>query len=137
LKACKPRIFIVDDDKSFSRSLSRLIRSAGFEPEPIGAQDLLDRKIYTGKSCLLLDVRMPGITGIQLQKMLLERNYLIPIVFLTAHVEVQTKQDALDRGAVDYLLKPVDEEILFDAIGRALDRDSQIKGSHEDSSDPK
>ncbi len=123
----RPRIFIVDDDEAFSRSLARLIGSAGFDVETLGARQFLEREIYTGTSCLLLDVRMPGLTGPDLQQELLSRNILMPIVFLTAHGDTRTGIEAMKNGAVDYLLKPVDEEALFDAIDRALDQDVQIK----------
>ena len=123
----RPRIFIVDDDEAFSRSLARLIRSAGLDAEPLSARQFLERKTYTGTSCLLLDVRMPGLTGLDLQQELVSRDILTPIVFLTAHGDTRTGVEAMKNGAVDYLLKPVDEESLFDAIERALDQDVQIK----------
>ena len=125
----RARIFIVDDDEAFSRSLVRLVGSAGFDVETLDAQGFLEKAIYTGTSCLLLDVRMPGMTGPDLQQELLRRNILIPIVFLTAHGDTRTGIEAMKNGAVDYLLKPVDEESLFDAIGRALDRDVEIKAN--------
>ena len=117
------RIFVVDDDESFNRSITRLMRSAGFDVESLGAHEFLERDIDTGKSCLLLDVRMPGLTGLELQQELLRRNNLIPIVFLTAHEDTKSRIDAMQAGAIDYLLKPVEEESLFDAIDRALAQD--------------
>jgi len=123
----RPRIFVVDDDEAFSRSLARLLRSAGFDVEKFGAQQFLEKEIYEGTSCLLLDVRMPGLTGPDLQQELLRRNILIPVVFLTAHGDTRTGIEAMKSGAVDYLLKPVDEESLFDAVERALDQDARIK----------
>jgi len=123
----RPRIFVVDDDEAFSRSLARLLRSAGFDVETFDAQQFLERDVYTGTSCLLLDVRMPGLTGPDLQRELSSRNNLIPIVFLTAHGDTRTGIEAMKNGAVDYLLKPVDEECLLDAIERALDQDVRIK----------
>ena len=125
----RPRIFVVDDDEAFSRSLARLIRSAGMDVETMGAQEFLEREIYPGPSCLLLDVRMPGMTGVDLQQELSRRNNLMPIVFLTAHGDTRTGIEAMKRGAVDYLLKPVDEESLFDAIERALDQDAATRRS--------
>ena len=104
-----------------------MIRSAGFDAETLSARQFLERKTYTGTSCLLLDVRMPGLTGPDLQQELVSRNILTPIVFLTAHGDTRTGVEAMKNGAVDYLLKPVDEESLFDAIERALDQDVQIK----------
>ena len=115
-----PKIFIVDDDEAFSRSLARLIRSAGFHVETLGAQQFLERETYEGPSCLFLDVRMPGMTGLELQQELVSRNILMPIVFLTALGDTRTRNEAMKCGAVDYLLKPVDEESVFGAIERAL-----------------
>ena len=125
----RPRIFIVDDDETFGRSLARLIRSVGlFDVETfLGAREFLKREIYTGTSCLLLDVRMPGMTGPDLQRELSRRNILMPIVFLTALGDTDTSISVMKAGAVDYLTKPVDEESLFNAIDRALDQDVQIK----------
>ena len=123
----RPRIFIVDDDEAFSRSLARLLRSAGFDVEPLSAGQFLEREIYAGTSCLIMDVRMPGMTGLDVQQELLNRNMLIPVVFLTAHGDTRTGVEAMKAGAVDYLLKPVDEESLFDAIQRALDEDVRRK----------
>ena len=123
----RPKIFIVDDDEAFSRSLARLIKSAGFHVETLGAREFLERETYEGPSCLFLDVRMPGLTGPDLQQELLRRNILIPIVFLTAHGDTRTGIEAMKAGAVDYLLKPADEETIFDAIERALDQDVKIK----------
>ena len=124
----RAKIFIVDDDESFGKSLARLMRSVGFDVEVfVDAREFLKREIYTGTSCLLLDVRMPGMTGPELQRELSSRNILMPIVFLTALGDTTTGITAMKDGAVDFLLKPVDEESLFNAIDRALDQDVQIK----------
>ena len=123
----RPKIFIVDDDEAFSRSLARLIGSAGFHVETLGAREFLERETYEGPSCLFLDVRMPGMTGLDLQQELLSRNILMPIVFLTALGDTRTRNEAMKGGAVDYLLKPVDEESIFDAIERALGQDVIIE----------
>ncbi len=123
----RPKIFIVDDDEAFSGSLTRLIRSAGFHVETLGAREFLERETYEGPSCLFLDVRMPGMTGLELQQELSSRNILMPIVFLTALGDTRTRNEAMKGGAVDYLLKPVDEESLFDAIERALGQDVIIE----------
>ena len=128
----RPKIFIVDDDEAFSRSLARLIRSAGFHVETLGAREFLERETYEGPSCLFLDVRMPGMTGLELQQELLSRNILMPIVFLTALGDTRTRNEAMKGGAVDYLLKPVDEESLFDAIERALGQDVIIEEREPD-----
>ena len=122
------RIFIVDDDEAFGRSLARLVRSVGFEVETfMTAREFLEREVYTGTSCLLLDVRMPGLTGPDLQQELSKREIQPPIIFLTALEDTTTSAKAMKRGAVDYLLKPVDETSLFDAIERALEHDVEAK----------
>jgi len=125
-----PRIFIVDDDEKFSKSLSRLVKSIGFDVETfLCAQEFLERKHYKGVSCLLLDVRMPGLTGPDLQEELKNRSIDMPIVFLTDHGDVPTGVKAMKDGAVDFLPKPVEEKKLFEAIDHALDRDAQLKKS--------
>jgi FixJ family two-component response regulator len=128
-----PRIFIVDDDKKFNKSLARLVKSIGFDVESFfSANEFLEREPYEGISCLLLDVRMPGLTGPDLQKELTKRNISLPIVFLTAHGDVPTSVNAMKDGAVDFLLKPVEEKKLFEAVDKALDKDAQIRKEQEE-----
>jgi FixJ family two-component response regulator len=123
-----PRIFIVDDDEKFIKSLARLVKSIGFDVETfLSADQFLNRKHYKGTSCLLLDVRMPGLTGPDLQQELKNRNIFMPIIFLTAHGDTPTGVKAMKDGAVDFLLKPIEEKKLFEAIDHALDRDVQQK----------
>jgi FixJ family two-component response regulator len=129
----KPKIFIVDDDVSFCKSLARLVKAVGFDVETfLSAQEFLERKTYEGPCCLLLDVRMPGLTGPDLQRELIKRKSPTSIIFLTAQKNVTTGVNAMKDGAVDYLLKPVKKEDLFAAIDRALDKDAQIKKMNED-----
>ena len=129
----KPRVFIVDDDAAFSKSLSRLIKSAGFEVETfLSAQEFLQRKVYKGTSCLLLDVRMPGLSGPDLQQELAKRTISMPIIFLTAHGDTPTGVKAMKDGAEDFLLKPVEEGQLFEAIEKAMDKDIEVKKQLEE-----
>ncbi|MHC4266565.1 MAG: response regulator transcription factor [Planctomycetota bacterium] len=122
------RIFIVDDDAKFRRSLARLINSIGYDVELFSsAKDFLGQEPYAGTSCLLLDVRMPGLNGPDLQAELNKKNISIPIIFLTAHGDTPTGVKAMKDGAVDFLLKPIEEHALFEAIDNALDRDAQSK----------
>ena len=122
------RIFIVDDDAKFRKSLARLVRSIGYEVESFAsAQAFLEREPFDGPSCLLLDVRMPGLTGPELQAALNERDISIPIIFLTGHGDTPTGVKAMKDGAVDFLLKPIEEHSLFAAIDSAIDRDAQLK----------
>ena len=128
-----PRILIVDDDTTFSKSLARLVKSIGFDVETFAsAEDFLERRPYKGPSCLLLDVRMPGLTGPILQRELVNKNINIPIIFLTAHGDVTTGVKAMKDGAIDFLLKPVEENELFDAIDQALDKYKKIKKKQEE-----
>ena len=123
-----PRIFIVDDDVTFNRSLARLVKSIGFEVETYtSAEEFLEKRPYKGPSCLLLDVSMPGLTGPVLQRELANRNITIPVIFLTGHGDVPTGVKAMKDGAIDFLLKPVEEKKLFEAIDRALDKHRQLE----------
>ena len=122
------RIFVVDDDTKFSKSLERLVKSIGFEVETYSsAEEFLERRPYEGPSCLLLDVQMPGLTGPVLQRELANRNSNLPVIFLTAHADVPTGIKAMKEGAIDFLLKPVEEKKLFAAIDKALDKQMQLK----------
>lgn len=119
-------ICIVDDDESIRRSLSRLFRSVHLPVEAFAsAGAFLERARHDGPSCVVLDVCMPGLDGIELQQALVHRE--AQIVFLTGHGDVPTCAEAMKAGAVDFLTKPVDEEQLLDAVGRALARSGEIR----------
>ena len=118
-----PRVFIVDDDPSIRRSLERLIRLASYEVETYAsATDFLARDLYDGPCCLVLDVRMPGLTGLDLQEELNNAHLDLPIVFITGHGDIPMSVKAMKAGAVDFLPKPFEEEELLDAIGRSLEK---------------
>jgi FixJ family two-component response regulator len=122
------KIFIVDDDAKFRKSLARLVKSIGYDVELFSsAKEFLEREPFGGTSCLLLDVRMPGSTGPDLQAELNDRDISMPIIFLTAHGDTPTGIKAMKDGAVDFLLKPIEEHALFEAIDKALDKDVQFK----------
>jgi FixJ family two-component response regulator len=132
------RILIVDDDAKFRKSLARLVKSIGYDVELFSsANDFLARETVDGPSCLLLDVRMPGQTGPDLQAALKERDITIPIIFLTAHGDTPTGVKAMKDGAVDFLLKPVEEQALFAAIDQAIDRDAQLKKQRKEAEEAK
>ena len=133
MSPANPLIYIVDDDNVFSRSLARLVKSIGFDVETFqSAEKFMKRKPWLGPCCLLLDVRMPGLTGPGLQRELAEKEIQIPIIFLTGRGDVSTGVEAMKDGAVDFLLKPVEEEKLFEAIDRALDKDTQLKKEQDE-----
>ena len=118
-----PIVFIVDDDESVRDALASLIRSAGLRVERFAsAQAFLAYPPVGVPSCLLLDVRLPGGTGLDLQRRLAERNTDIPIVFITGHGDVRTSVAAMKAGAIEFLLKPLADGEVLDAIGRAIDR---------------
>ncbi len=117
-------IYIVDDDASVRKSLKRLLLSSGFEVVAFSsAEEYLGNIPVAGPSCLLLDVRMPGLNGIALKEELDSRGFFIPIVFITGHGDIPMSVKAMKSGAVDFLPKPFKDQDLFDAIGRAIDRD--------------
>jgi FixJ family two-component response regulator len=127
MRKMTPIIFIVDDDAKFRKSLERLVKSIGYEVEAFAsAREFLQRSIYEGPSCLLLDVRMPGITGPELQAKLSKRKVPFSIIFLTAHMDMHAGIEAMKDGAIDFLLKPVEEQELFKTIDEALDKNAQL-----------
>lgn len=118
-----PLVFVVDDDASVRKSLARLIKTAGYEAEPFASvAEFLARRPYDGPCCLVLDVRMPGLTGLDLQEALRAAGQRLSIVFITGYRDVPVSVKAMKGGAVDFLTKPVDEGVLLGAIRQAVDR---------------
>ena len=119
--ASLPLISVVDDDDSVRESLSGLIRSVGFGVMVFAsAEEFLSSNRLLDIDCLILDVRMPGMSGIDLQRQLAATHTSIPVIFITAHGDEEARVRALNGGAVDYLLKPFSEEALLKAIDTAL-----------------
>lgn len=117
---------MVDDDQSVRRSLRRLFKSAGYAAEMFAsAEDYLAREKFSGVICLVLDVRMPGINGLELQRALGKRGAGEQIVFITAYNDVPSCRAAMRNGAVDFLLKPFDDAELIAAVERALSRGAE------------
>jgi FixJ family two-component response regulator len=116
-------IFIVDDDPSVRKSLLRLIRSAGWQGEAFAsAREFLARTVFSRTGCVVLDVRMPGMTGPELRDLMAEQASSLPVIFLTGHGDLATGVDAMKKGAVDFLQKPVHDEALLQAIQQAVER---------------
>ena len=114
-------ISIVDDDESVRESLEGLLRSVGFRVKTFeGAEDFLDSEQLEQTQCLILDVTLGGMSGLELQRSLIARSYWVPIVFITAHGEEAVRAQALSDGAVDCLVKPFSEEALLAAVEKAL-----------------
>jgi FixJ family two-component response regulator len=119
----KKLVCVVDDDQSVRRALGRLFKSAGYAAETFAsAEDYLSREIFQGPICLVLDVRMPGLNGLELQGALETRGACDQIVFITGHGDVPTATQAMKNGAVDFLTKPFDDAELTEAVKRALER---------------
>lgn len=119
-------VFIIDDDPSVLRSLERLIRSAGF---PVRAYESAGQFLETGlaerRGCLILDLQLPELSGLQLQQALIEEGDTLPVIFLTGHGDIPASVTAIKAGAVDFLTKPWREETLLAAVSEALARDER------------
>lgn len=121
-------VFVVDDDASMRESLKNLIRSVGLRVETLSsAQEFLRTKRGDEPGCLILDVRMPGLSGLDLQKRMAEAGVDLPIIFLTGHGDIPMSVRAMKAGAVEFLTKPVREQDLLDAVQEALERDSAVR----------
>jgi FixJ family two-component response regulator len=119
----RPLVFVVDDDASVRKSLARLVKAAGYEAEAFASVgEFLARRPYDGPCCLVLDVRMPGRTGLDLQEALRAAGQRLSIVFITGYRDVPVSVKAMKGGAVDFLTKPVDEGTLLGAIEQAVAR---------------
>jgi FixJ family two-component response regulator len=116
-------IHIVDDDASFRKSLARLLSTSGYDVAIYGsAEELLQLLPDAGPGCILLDLKMPGLSGTELQDRLTQKGSPLPIIFITGHGDIPATVKAIKAGAEDFLSKPIPKEQLFGAIGRALDR---------------
>src|SRR5437899_214438 len=126
-------VAIVDDDASVRQSARRLIRSFGYRAEAFGsAEEFLDSGQAKKTACLILDVRMPRMDGLELQRRLAGSKLPIPIVFITARASEEEERRALQAGAVAFLRKPVEKEALLRLLGTVLEKSDSDGGSHED-----
>ena len=120
----RPLIAVVDDDESICRALKRLVRSCGMDAETFASGqefvDLIAAEPSFSADCVVLDVRMPGLNGLEVQERLARINRQVPVVFITAHEEVGTRQRALRAGAVGFLCKPFNDEVFLAALRTAL-----------------
>ena len=121
-------VFIIDDDAGMRAAMQRLLKSVGLHAESFATpQDFLRRKLPDSPSCLVLDVRLPGMSGLDVQRRLIEAGVLIPIVFITAHGDIPMTVKAMKSGAVEFLTKPFRDQDLLDAIQQALKRDEVVR----------
>ena len=137
--AAKPAgatVFVVDDDASMRDALSSLIRSVGLRVEVFSsAREFLRKKAADGPACLVLDVRLPGLSGMDLQRDLVEANNHLPIIFITGHGDIPMSVRAMKAGAVEFLTKPFRDQDLLDAIQQAIERDSKAIGQRAEVQD--
>jgi len=119
-----PTVFVIDDDAGVRASIQGLLKSVGLRSETFGtAQEFLRSKRPDGPSCLVLDVRLPGLNGLDFQRELADAGVQIPIIFITGHGDIPMTVKAMKSGAVEFLTKPFRDQDLLDAIHQALDRD--------------
>ena len=119
-----PTVFVIDDDAGMRAAIQGLLKSVGLRSESFGKpQDFLRSGRPDGPSCLVLDVRLPGINGLEFQQELADAGILIPIIFITGHGDIPMTVKAMKSGAVEFLTKPFRDQELLDAVHQALDRD--------------
>ncbi len=129
----EPVVFVIDDDPSVRRAIRRLIGSVGLQVELFGsAKEFLRGERLDAPSCLVLDIRLPGISGLDFQRGLAEANIHIPIIFITAHGDIPMTVRAMKAGAVEFLTKPFRDQDLLDAIHVALERDRAKRQQEEE-----
>jgi FixJ family two-component response regulator len=125
-KAAGATVFLVDDDASVREALSSLVRSVGLRVEVFSsAKEYLRKKATDGPACLVLDVRLPGLSGMDLQRELIKTDNSVPIIFITGHGDIPMSVRAMKAGAVEFLTKPFRDQDLLDAIQTAIERDAE------------
>ena len=123
-----PMVFVVDDDDLVRASIQGMLKSVGLRSEAFGtAQEFLSSKRPDGPSCLVLDVRLPGVNGLDFQHQLVDAGIRTPVIFITGHGDIPMTVKAMKSGAVEFLTKPFRDQDLLDAIHLALDRDRQAR----------
>jgi FixJ family two-component response regulator len=128
-----PIVFIVDDDARMRAAMRRLLKTVGLEAESFATpEEFLRHELPKGPSCLLLDVRLPGMSGLDVQRKLTELGARIPIIFITGHGDIPMTVKAMKSGAVEFLTKPFRDQDLIDAIQQALKRDSQARQKQDE-----
>jgi FixJ family two-component response regulator len=129
----EPTVFIIDDDPSARNGLTNVVQAAGINVESFAsAKDFIDSKRIEGPGCIVLDVKMPEVTGPELQEMLIQTDYCMPIIFLSAYGDVPTTANVLKKGAVDFLTKPVDRDVLLEAIRYSITKDAENRIQKEE-----
>ncbi len=129
-------IFVIDDDASIRKSLSRLLRSANYTVETFpSAEEFLHREHFDGVGCILLDVKMPGLSGMDLQEELSKADYHMPIIFITGHGNIPMSVQAMKKGAVDFLTKPFNDGELLQTNQKAVEKDAHARAEYDETVD--
>jgi FixJ family two-component response regulator len=133
-----PIVLIVDDDIRMRAAMQRLLKTVGLHSESFGTpEDFLRHMLPSGPSCLVLDIRLPRMSGLEVQSRLKEMGVHIPIVFITSHADIPMTVKAMKSGAVEFLTKPFRDQDLIDAIQQALERDSETKQQQNETAELK
>jgi FixJ family two-component response regulator len=128
MSAAVPTVFVVDDDDLVRAAIQGMLKSVGLRSETFGTtEEFLRCQRPDGPSCLVLDVRLPGVSGLDFQRQLVDAGFRIPIIFITGHGDIPMSVKAMKSGAVEFLTKPFRDQDLLDAIHQALDRDRVIR----------
>ena len=131
--AASPTIFVVDDDDLVRAAIQGMLKSVGLQSKAFGtAQDFLHSERPDAPSCLVLDVRLPGVNGLDFQRQLVDAGIRIPVIFITGHGDIPMTVKAMKSGAVEFLTKPFRDQDLLDAIQQALDHDRKIRLQERD-----
>ena len=129
-------VFVIDDDGDVRASIQRLLKTVGLRGEGFAsAQEFLRQNMPEGPSCLILDIRLPGMSGLEVQRKLIDAGLSIPIIFISAHADVDVAVRAMKFGAVEFLTKPFRPQELVDAVQQALQRDEGIQREQRDISE--
>ena len=136
MKGTQGVVFVVDDDASTRTSLTNLLRSVGLQVETFAsAPEFLAARRPETPSCLILDVRLPGVSGLDLQRRIADTSSQIPIIFVTGHGDIPMTVEAMKAGAVEFLTKPYRDQALLDAVHHALERDRRTRDARTDADD--
>src|ERR1700681_3145939 len=131
-----PMVFVIDDDALVRAAIQGMLKSVSLQSETFGTtQEFLRSRRPDGPSCLVLDVRLPGVSGLDFQRELVDAGFRIPIIFITGHGDIPMSVKAMKSGAVEFLTKPFRDQDLLDAINQALDRDRVIRQRQSDLAD--
>lgn len=128
-----PTVYVVDDEQAVRASLAWLIESVGYQVRAFASsEEFMQGYTPDGPGCLVLDVRMPGMSGLELQERLTQQQIDVPIIFVTGHGDVPMAVRAMKSGAVDFIEKPFNDQVLLDRIHQALSRAEELRRTHED-----